>query len=88
MHITDEAIQFLQQLMKKRHKRGIRIGFNEKSTWGLSKFKLTLDEFRNKDYVRNIDGLTVYYREDVKPYLHRLYISYENRRLVLKDVEG
>jgi hypothetical protein len=32
MDISNEASQFLQQLMKKRNKTGVRIGYNEKST--------------------------------------------------------
>lgn len=32
MNITNEASQFLQQLLAKRKKTGVRIGYNEKST--------------------------------------------------------
>lgn len=32
MIITNEASRFLQQLMKKRNKSGVRIGYDEKSS--------------------------------------------------------
>ncbi|MFC7440976.1 hypothetical protein [Laceyella putida] len=79
--------QFLQQLMKKRKKSGVRIGYNEKSTCGLSKFHLTLDHFKDGDYVTEANGLTIYYREDVVPHLHRLHISYKNGRFELRAVD-
>ena len=31
VHITEEASKFLQKLMVKRNKSGVRIGYNEKS---------------------------------------------------------
>jgi hypothetical protein len=31
MHISDEAKQFLEHLMNKQSKSGVRIGYNEKS---------------------------------------------------------
>ncbi len=32
MMMTDDASEFLQQLMRKRVKSGVRIGYSEKST--------------------------------------------------------
>jgi hypothetical protein len=53
----------------------------------VSKFKLTLDEFKTGDHTIKATGLTVYYREDAEPHIHRLFIAFENKRLVLKDVD-
>ncbi|RAL26393.1 iron-sulfur cluster biosynthesis family protein [Thermoflavimicrobium daqui] len=87
MKISTEANEFLKKLMKKRNKSGIRIGYNESSTCGLSNFNLIFDHFKNGDYVKVKNGLTIYYRDDVASYLHRLYISFENGRLELRDIE-
>jgi hypothetical protein len=51
----------------------------------LSKFKLTLDELREGDDRREVNGLPIFFREDVASHIHRLKIIYENRRLGLLD---
>lgn len=52
----------------------------------MSHFKLTLDEFKSGDFVKEVKGLTIYYREDAAPHLNRLSVTYENGRLGLKDL--
>ncbi|MFC4321968.1 hypothetical protein [Litchfieldia salsa] len=53
----------------------------------MSKFKLTLDELKEEDYVTEENGLTIFYQDDVATKLHRLSITYENGRLGLRDLE-
>ncbi|WP_167577489.1 hypothetical protein [Ammoniphilus sp. YIM 78166] len=46
---------------------------------------MTLDEFKSGDFVTEVNDLTIYYREDVAPHLHRLSVSFQNGRLELRD---
>ncbi len=85
MEITNGAIEFLQKLLLRGKRAGIRIGYNERSMWGISNFKLTLDEFQTGDYQIEKNGLKIFYREDVLPHISSLVISYENGRLSLRD---
>ncbi|WP_367760057.1 hypothetical protein [Ammoniphilus sp. 3BR4] len=52
----------------------------------MSKFKLTLDELKNEDWVMEVNDLRIFYREDVVSHLHRLYISFQDGRLELRDM--
>ncbi|WP_442600229.1 hypothetical protein [Neobacillus sp. D3-1R] len=54
----------------------------------MSKFKLTLDELKTGDFHKEVNGLTIYYKDDVASKLPRLHISYENGRLGLRDLKN
>lgn len=87
MKITTEAAKFLKELLQRRKKTGVRIGYNDNSKWGSSKFKLTLDECNHDDTVIIISDIHFLYNEEVITKHHRLHITYENGRLSLKDSE-
>ncbi len=88
LYIANEASLFLIELIKKRKKYGVRIGYDEKSTWGKSRFKLTLDELNHGDFVEELNGLTFIYGKEVESHIHRLQITYESGRLLLYDTDS
>ncbi|MBU9713408.1 hypothetical protein [Evansella tamaricis] len=51
----------------------------------MSKFKITLDEFKEGDYKIEFDRIPIFFDCDVKKHINRLYITYEQGKLTLND---
>jgi Fe-S cluster assembly iron-binding protein IscA len=75
MDITDKASDVIKALLKKNNTSGIRVYFVGPS-WGGLKFDMSLEEAKENEVVREVNGIQVALDPSFNNYTKKLVIDY------------